>query len=166
MNKAVFIDRDGVINSDVGHYYIFKPEDFVLNEGIITSLKRLQDAGFLLVIITNQGGINKGEYTHADVKSVHAKMLRLFAEHGITIEDIYYCPHHDKFQKCMCRKPLNLNIEKAIHRFNIDRTQSWFIGDSVRDIQAGEASSLKTVKLNSNENLLPYIEEIVNGIQK
>lgn len=161
MNKAIFIDRDGVINSDVGHYYIFRAEDFELNKGIIESLKLFQDAGYLLIVISNQGGVDKGQYTTVDVNAVHQKMKDLFKKEGIQLTEIYYCPHHKDVQKCLCRKPLNLNIEKAISRFDIDRSQSWMIGDSPRDIVAGEASELKTLKLESNENLLPLVNHII-----
>lgn len=159
--KAVFIDRDGVINSDVGHYYIYKTQDFVLNEGVLESLKQLQDAGFLLIVISNQGGVDKGEYTNADVEHVHQKMGHLLSEQDVRLDEIYYCPHHDGVQKCLCRKPLNLNIEKAISRFEISRFQSWMIGDSPRDILAGKASGLNTIKIESNENILPYVHQIV-----
>lgn len=74
LNKAVFLDRDGTINSDEGHYYIYKPEDFVFNPGVIEGLKRLQKAGYLLIVITNQGGIAKGIYTREDMFKVHEKM--------------------------------------------------------------------------------------------
>lgn len=163
MNKAVFIDRDGVINSDIGHYYIYKPEDFTLNVGVLESLQKLQEAGFLLIIITNQGGVDKGTYTTKDVDAVHHKMLQLMSAVGITISEIYYCPHHSDIQKCLCRKPLNLNIEKAIARFDIDRALSWFIGDSLRDIEAGKASELQTLKLESNEDMSSYIDTILNS---
>ena len=159
--KAIFIDRDGVINSDVGHYYIYKTKDFILNKGIVESLKAFYEAGFLLIVISNQGGVDKGVYTNADVESVHAKMQSLLADSGVQLTAIYYCPHHSYVQKCLCRKPLNLNIEKAISRFNIDRKASWMIGDSERDIEAGKLSNLNTLKLESNENLYPYVAEII-----
>ena len=128
MTKAIFIDRDGVINSDVGHYYIYRKEDFVLNDGILEALKQFQDAGYLLIVITNQGGINKGEYSINDVEEVHQKLRNLLSAADIQLTDIYYCPHHDTLQTCLCRKPLNLNIEKAIARFDIDRSLScWYI---------------------------------------
>ncbi len=161
MQKAIFIDRDGVINSDVGHYYIYKPEDFILNEGIIDSLKAFKKAGFMLIVISNQGGVDKGQYSCEDVEKVHLKMRNLLTEVGITLDEIYYCPHHNDVQKCLCRKPLNLNIEKAISRFDIDRTQSWMIGDSLRDIAAGEASGLKTLKIESNVDIRPFVDRIV-----
>jgi D-glycero-D-manno-heptose 1,7-bisphosphate phosphatase len=161
LNKAIFIDRDGVINSDVGHYYIYRPDDFVINDGILEALKQFQESGYLLIVISNQGGVDKGEYTTDDVEQVHQKMKELLSADGIELTDIYYCPHHNTIQKCLCRKPLNLNIEKAIARFDIDRTQSWMIGDSPRDIVAGKAAGLKTLKLESNENLLPFVDQIL-----
>lgn len=161
MKKAVFIDRDGVINSDVGHYYIYRPEDFILNEGLIETLKLWQEAGFLIIVISNQGGVDKGQYGIADVELVHDKMRQLLVNEGIKLSEIYYCPHHNDIQKCLCRKPLNLNIEKAISRFNIDRSKSWMIGDSPRDIRAGKASGLHTLKIQSNENMLPLVKELL-----
>ncbi len=163
MNKSIFIDRDGVINSDVGHYYIYKPEDFILNKGIVEALKAFQDAGFLIIVISNQGGVDKGEYTCKDVELVHQKMRDLLSQAGVEITEIYYCPHHDAVQKCMCRKPQNLNIEKAIARFDIDRNASWMIGDSKRDIEAGFLSGLKTLKIDSNEDITPYITDIIKS---
>lgn len=161
MQKAIFLDRDGVINSDVGHYYIYKPDDFILNEGIVEALNAFSQAGFLLIVISNQGGVDKGEYSCDDVALVHKKLRDLLGANGIELTDIYYCPHHSDVQKCLCRKPSNLNIEKAIARFGIDREQSWMIGDSPRDIIAGQASGLHTLKIESNENILPYVERII-----
>lgn len=162
--KAIFIDRDGVINSDVGHYYIYKPEDFILNEGLIQGLKLLQEIGYIFIVITNQGGISKGEYGHTDVAAVHQKLKALLKEEGLALAEIYYCPHHSDNEKCLCRKPGNLNIEKAISRFNIDRKLSWMIGDNMKDIQAGEKSGLQTIKINSNENIVPYCQKIASQL--
>lgn len=98
LNKAVFLDRDGTINSDEGHYYIYKPEDFVFNPGVIEGLKRLQKAGYLLIVITNQGGIAKGIYTREDMFKVHEKMCAELEKHGVTLTKIYYCPHHESIK--------------------------------------------------------------------
>lgn len=163
MNKAVFLDRDGVINSDVGHYYIYKPEDVRINSGVIEGCKLLLAHQYKLFIITNQGGVAKHKYGKEDVEEVHQKILSIFKEHQITITDIYFCPHHDQIGKCLCRKPANLNIEKAIARYKIDRDYSWFIGDNVKDVEAGKASGLSTIKITANEDLLPYCEKIVSS---
>ena len=91
MNKALFIDRDGVINSDEGHYYIYRVEDFKINEGIIEGLRNIQDAGFQIIVVTNQGGVAKGEYTEEDVNKVHTFFLSEMSKNNISIKDIYYC---------------------------------------------------------------------------
>ncbi len=154
MQKAVFIDRDGVINSDVGHYYIYKPEDFVLNEGVIEALQQWQKKGLMIIIISNQGGIARGTFTKADVEKVHQKLIRLLLDKGINITEIYYCPHHDKFERCLCRKPGSLMIEKAMARFNINPEKSYMIGDHQKDIDAGAKVGLKTIKIDSNQSLM------------
>lgn len=161
MKKAVFIDRDGTINSDAGHYYIYKPEDFNLNPGVGEGLKLLQDAGYLLIVITNQGGIAKRIYDISDVEKVHMEMKLQLAKYGVKLTETYYCPHHNDIHRCLCRKPGNLNIEKAIARFRIDRTQSFMIGDGERDMQAGEKSKLTCIKINKNTDLLPVCKSIL-----
>lgn len=161
MNKAVFIDRDGVINSDEGLYYIWKEADFKLNTGVVEGIKTLYNNEFEIIIISNQGGIGLGMYTRAQTEHLHSIFLKKMNENGIEIREIYYCPHHPKTGMCTCRKPQNLMIEKAIARFGIDRTHSFLIGDSIRDIEAGEASSLICFKIESNENIEPICKQIV-----
>ena len=162
MKRAIFIDRDGTINSDAGHYYVFKPEDFKLNPGVGEGLKLLQDAGFMIIVITNQGGVAKGEYTIADVEKVHIEMRHQLKKFGVFLTEIYYCPHHSDVHRCLCRKPGNLNIEKAISRFRIDRKNSYMIGDSERDMQAGQKSKLHCIKIDTNADLLPVCQEILD----
>jgi D-glycero-D-manno-heptose 1,7-bisphosphate phosphatase len=162
MNKAVFFDRDGVINSDEGHYYIFCCEDFHLNTNIVGNLKMLTDAGFLLIIISNQGGIAKGIYTKDDTDKIHELMRAKFAEAKIEITEIYYCPHHEETGKCLCRKPNSLMIEKAMARFNIDPLKSFFIGDSNRDMEAAEKAGIKSFLVPKNTDIKALCEIIIN----
>ena len=143
MNKAVFLDRDGVINKEIG--YVFRVEDFVITDDIIPSLKKLQMAGFIFVVITNQSGIAKELYTHEDVAKIHSHMLNILKENGISIAEIYYCCHHPDVEPCICRKPDSGMVEKAIARFNIDVSKSFFIGDKERDIQAAEKAGVKKI---------------------
>jgi D-glycero-D-manno-heptose 1,7-bisphosphate phosphatase len=152
MRKVIFLDRDGVINKERGEY-TYKVTDFIINEGVINFLKSVQGIGFDLIIITNQGGISKGIYNKNDVCLVHDHMLTLFKKEGITILDIYYCPHHSDLEKCICRKPDSLMLEKAIARFNIDKSLSFMIGDSQRDIEAATKAGIKSFKIESNTNL-------------
>ncbi|MCR5587732.1 MAG: HAD family hydrolase, partial [Lachnospiraceae bacterium] len=124
MNKAVFLDRDGTIN--VEKNYLYKIEDFVFLPGVIEGLKLLQDAGFLLIIITNQSGIARGYYTEEDFKILNNWMLNKLAENGINITKVYYCPHlpdakiEEYRRDCDCRKPKLGLFYRAIKEYNID----------------------------------------------
>ena len=158
--KAIFLDRDGVINRDVLDY-TWRIHDFKFLDGIFDACKELQQRGFLLIVVTNQGGIAKGLYSHQDVEALHSIMRKSFMDAGITLSEIYYCPHHDVKGKCLCRKPGSLMVEKAIARFGIDPSQSWFIGDRDRDIHAGKGAGVNGILVNVNDDLrkiLPMIK--------
>ncbi len=164
--KAVFIDRDGVINDDTGHYYIYKPEDFRLNNGITDGLKLLSEAGFKLIIVSNQGGVAKGIYTEDDIHKVHNKLSSELKKQSVKIDAIYYCPHHDSISDCECRKPKPGMILNAIKEFNINPLESYLIGDSERDIIAGENAELKRCFLiEKNSNIVPICKTIINHLQ-
>lgn len=160
MQKAIFLDRDGVINNDKGHYYIYKPEHFVLNDGFIESLKLWSKKGYIFIVISNQGGIARGTYSKFDVEKVHSKFINEIRKHNLNIEDIYYCPHHNEFEKCLCRKPDSLMFEKVIARFNINVKESYMIGDSKRDIEAAIKVGIKGIKIDSNQSLKTIINQI------
>jgi D-glycero-D-manno-heptose 1,7-bisphosphate phosphatase len=160
MNKAVFFDRDGVINNTENHYYVYNADDFEINNGIIDGMKILQDAGFKLLVISNQGGISKGVFTKRDTDNVHRFMLDYFRKHAISIDEIYYCPHHSDVENCLCRKPDSLMIEKALARFDIDPNKSFMIGDSIRDIEAGEKAGIKSCKIDKNENIFNLCKKL------
>jgi len=159
--KAVFLDRDGVINNG-DLYYTFQIKDFIFNDGVIEALQLLNKHNYLLIIITNQGGISKGEYSKSDVDILHNYMLSELQTQNINIAEVYYCPHHDSLENCICRKPNSGNIEKAIARFNIDPSKSFLIGDGERDILAGNKAGLQSFKINKNENIVNICKEIVS----
>jgi len=160
LKRAIFLDRDGVINSDEGLYYVTNPAEFRLNEGVIEFLQELQGMGYLLIIISNQGGIAKGLYSHETIREIHRKMKDILSQHGVHITEIYYCPHHPDFGKCLCRKPNTLMIEKAIARFGIDLHKSFLVGDRETDIETAKKAGLKAIKIESNENPLKYLRII------
>lgn len=160
-SRAIFLDRDGTINSDEGHYYIYKKEDFVFNPGVIDGIRRLNEAGYLVIVVTNQGGVAKGEYTIEDVEAVHAYMCAELKKHGARIDKIYYCPHHDSVAPCSCRKPAPGMIEQAIREFDIDKSASLLIGDGGRDIEAAEAAGIRGIKIKKNSDLTPVIDHIL-----
>ncbi len=162
MNKAFFIDRDGVINSDEGHYYIFKKEDFKFNEDIEKTLSFIRSKGFMLVLITNQGGVAKGQYSIEDVESLHRYMQGKLSAKNAQFDAIYYCPHHNDVAECDCRKPKPGMILQACRDINIDPALSYLIGDSVRDVQAGEAAGLRQcVLVPKNTSILSLVHEIL-----
>jgi len=163
MNKAVFLDRDGVINNDTGHYYIYNPDDFVLNDGVIEALQFFQNKGYMLIVISNQGGISRGIYSKDQVEIVHSGFLNLMQQNHIQIDEIYYCPHHNEYENCLCRKPKPLMIEKALARFNIDRAHSLMIGDNAKDVEVAKNAGIKGIQIAKNSNLLAVANQLDNG---
>jgi D-glycero-D-manno-heptose 1,7-bisphosphate phosphatase len=161
MNKAVFLDRDGVINRERNDY-TFRMEDFEILPDVFEALKLLQKAGYLLVIISNQSGIGRGLFKIEDTEKMHIYMLDRFKEHDIRIEEIYYCVHHPETGSCLCRKPDSLHVEKALARFNIDPTLSYFIGDKERDTIAGEKVGVKGILIESNSSLVKAIQPCIS----
>jgi D-glycero-D-manno-heptose 1,7-bisphosphate phosphatase len=160
MRKVIFLDRDGVINLERGEY-TFKVDDFVFVDGLFSALKKLQQHGFEFIIITNQGGISKDIYTHQHVLQINHLMQEEFKKHHLELLDIYYCPHHSDVEKCICRKPNSLMLEKAIATHGVDATKSYFIGDSDRDIEAAHKVGVKGIKVNKNSDLNVYLNQIL-----
>jgi D-glycero-D-manno-heptose 1,7-bisphosphate phosphatase len=151
MNKAVFLDRDGVLNKELGDY-VCRFEDFKVLEHNFTALKELQDRGYLLIVITNQGGLAKGWYSANVLDQMHTQLITTYAEQGVLISEVYYCNHHPEYNgKCLCRKPGSLMLEKALARFGIDASQSYFIGDRERDIIAGQAAGVTGILIDSDQ---------------
>ncbi|MCS1394251.1 HAD family hydrolase [Lysinibacillus boronitolerans] len=154
MNKALFLDRDGVIN--VEKNYVFKIEDFEFIEGIFELIKTFQDKGYLIIVITNQAGIGRGYYTEEDFHKLNDWMIEQFKQRGITITDVYYCPYHpthgigEYLKDSYDRKPNPGMILKASERYSIDLKQSVLIGDKDTDIKAGQAAGIpKNLKINN-----------------
>jgi D-glycero-D-manno-heptose 1,7-bisphosphate phosphatase len=158
-NKAIFLDRDGLINDNSIAYYIHKKEDFKINPGVIKCLKAFFDKGYILIIITNQGGIARKEYNNSDVELLNEFLNQTLKKEGIKITEIYHCPHHSSVSKCLCRKPASLLFEKAMAKYNIDKAQSFMIGDSERDIVAAENAGIKGIKVGSNLDLYKELKQ-------
>jgi len=153
MNKAVFLDRDGVLNRELGDY-VCRFEDFKVLEHNFGALKELQDRGYLLIVITNQGGLAKGWYSPETLEKMHHHLKEVYSRNGIRLTEIYYCRHHPEYNgKCLCRKPGSLMLEKAMARFNIEASASYFIGDRERDVIAGETAGVRGILINSDQPL-------------
>lgn len=159
MHKAIFLDRDGVINHDPGDY-TKNLKEFRILPGVFDALKKFQSKGYLLILITNQGGIAKGLYGHAEVKEIHDYFVGSCKDLGISITDIYYSPHHDDFGRSLTRKPGSLMIERALSRYDIDPSQSYMIGDKTRDVVCGEAAGVKGIKMAVNGSLIDILDQI------
>ena len=158
-NKALFLDRDGVINRERGEY-TFKVEDFEILPSVLESLKLAQEKGYKLIVITNQGGIAKGIYTHEDVAKAHRYLEQELAKSGIILTDIFYSPHHQDYSKSLDRKPDSLMLEKAMAIYNINPDQSIMIGDSERDIIASEKVGVKGIKIEPNSSILDIVQNL------
>ena len=155
--KALFLDRDGTINVDKG--YVYEKEEFEFQPGIFELVKKYSEQGYLIFIVTNQSGIARGLYTEKDYLQLTDWLKAAFSEKGIKIEKVYHCPHLPEISgSCSCRKPNPGMIVEAISEYNIDPATSVLIGDSERDLQAGEKAGI-------GKNL--YIQDLLaDGIFK
>lgn len=171
--KAIFLDRDGTINKMVG--FITKPEQFELLPGVAKAIKAINKSGYLAIVITNQPVIARGDCTFEQLQTIHNKMETELGKEGAFVDAIYVCPHHtDKGFSgerpeykcdCDCRKPKPGLLLQAAKDFNIDLSQSYMIGDSDRDVKAGENAGVKkAIKVGENmpSELLNVIEECIH----
>lgn len=166
--KAIFLDRDGTINKMQG--FITKPEEFELLPGVAKAIKAINKSGYLAIVITNQPVIARGDCTFEQLQTIHNKMETELGKEGAFVDAIYVCPHHtDKGFSgerpeykcdCDCRKPKPGLLFQAARDFNIDLSQSYMIGDSDRDVKAGENAGVK--KAIMVEDLLKEISDIIN----
>lgn len=170
--KAIFLDRDGTINKYVG--FLRDINDFELISGVAEAIKKINESGYLAIVVTNQPVIARGEVSVAQLNEIHRKMATELGKAGAYIDAIYYCPHHpDKgFEgeipelkiDCDCRKPKPGMLLQAAKDFNIDLSKSFIVGDSDSDIKAGEAVGCISLKVNQNEKfgLLSILAKILD----
>ena len=170
--KAIFLDRDGTINKMVG--FVTKPEQFELIEGAAEAIKAINKSGYLAIVVTNQPVIARGDCTFEELQTIHDKMETELGKVGAFVDAIYVCPHHtDKgFEgerpeykcNCDCRKPKPGLLLQAAKDFNIDLSESYMIGDSHRDVEAGENAGVKKsimVEENKVNGLLDCVQQII-----
>ena len=157
--RAIFLDRDGTINKYVG--FLRRLEDFELLPASSKGIRKINESGYLAIVITNQPVIARGEVSYEELREIHNKMETLLGEAGAYIDGLYFCPHHpDKgFDGeisslkivCDCRKPKPGLLLKAAKDFNIDLKSSWMVGDDLIDIKAGKAAGCKTALIGNND---------------
>jgi D-glycero-D-manno-heptose 1,7-bisphosphate phosphatase len=141
MNKAVFLDRDGVINTEIGDH-VYTLNKFEIISGVKEAIQRLKEADFKLIIVTNQSGIVQSKYTRDEMNACHD-----FMQHKLDskIDHIYYSPYHERFTRSLTRKPDSLMFEKGIAKYRIDPIQSWMIGDKERDLIPAKKFNMQTI---------------------
>lgn len=161
IEKAVFIDRDGVLINNLDHYYIWENDQMYLVDGVLENLLLLADAGFSLFIVSNQGGIARGLYTKNDTETLHRELARQLETVGVVITEIAYCPHHPEVEKCLCRKPSSLMIDKLVAKYRIDPKKAWMIGDSQTDMEAAQQAGIGGIKVEANKNMYPFISFLI-----
>jgi D-glycero-D-manno-heptose 1,7-bisphosphate phosphatase len=148
--RAVFLDRDGVINRKAPDgQYVTRWEDFQLLPGVIEGIAQLNRAGIRVIVVTNQRCVAKGLLAESDLESLHGKMSEHLAQAGAIIDAIYYCPHALE-AACDCRKPAPGMLLEAARAHNLDLSDSWMIGDSGSDIQAGKNAGCRTARVSKN----------------
>ena len=160
MKKAVFLDRDGTINEEMG--YINHASRFIIFDFVPEAIKILNDCGFLIFVVTNQSGIARGYFSEDLLISLHNSLIAKVEKYQAKIDKIYYCPHHPKegLQKyridCNCRKPKPGMIEQAKKEYSIDLENSYIIGDRYKDVQFGNNLGLKTIMVLTGYGLGEY----------
>jgi D-glycero-D-manno-heptose 1,7-bisphosphate phosphatase len=156
-NRCVFLDRDGTINEEVN--YLSHPEQLRLIAGAAEAIKSLNQAGFKVVVVTNQAGVARGYFTEQTVREIHAALERMLGEQGAAVDAIYYCPHHPAAgigiyrQECNCRKPNPGMLERAARELNIDLGESFVVGDKISDLEAGFAVGCRNILVQTGYGL-------------
>lgn len=146
MRKAVFLDRDGVINDNTIH--VNQPGDLTFYPWTAASIRRLKEAGYLVFVVTNQGGIEMGYFTTGDLDAIHAHLEELLCAEGTQVDEIAYCPHFR--HPCECRKPQPGMLLRLAEKHHVDLAASWMVGDFETDIEAGRAAGCRTIKIGQN----------------
>lgn len=159
MKKAIFLDRDGVINKKRNDY-VKSIEELEIFSYASSAIKKINDANFLVIIITNQSAINRNLMTTNDLEKIHHHIEKYLNSKSAHIDAFYYCPHTPD-ENCDCRKPKPGLIKLAEQDFQIDLSSSWVIGDSISDIEAGKTVNCKTIRTKKELNLHDAVEYIL-----
>ena len=157
--QVVFLDRDGVINVNRDDY-VKSWSEFEFIPGSKDAIKVLNENNYWVIIVTNQSPIGRGIFDHHALEEIHNKMLQELSDAGAHVDAIYYCPHSPD-DKCGCRKPKPGLLTRAAEELNIDLTNSWLIGDSEGDLEAGKAAGCKTFKVTEINGLVDIVKTII-----
>lgn len=159
--KAVFLDRDGVINEKIENGYVLDWKDFRFIPGAVEGVKLLNDKKMPVIVISNQACVGKGLITRQKLDEINDRMMRELEKKGAHIDDIFICPHRDE-DNCDCRKPKPGLFKQVKEKYrDIDLNNSWFIGDSGSDREAGNKAGCKTYMLRKEEDLRAALEKMI-----
>ena len=161
INKACFLDRDGVLNEDIG--YLHKSEDFKWIDGAVEAIKLLKKNNFLVIVITNQSGISRGYFTSKDVTNLHEWMNKILEKEDIQINDFFFSGDLPNNNPESRRKPSPKMINEAVEKYNLDKTRCFMIGDKLSDLEAAKNAQIKGFLFNKS-NLKNFIEKILDKI--
>lgn len=161
MKKAIFLDRDGVINRKRVDY-VKTIDEFVMIDGIERAIRMLKNNGYLIIVITNQSAVNRGLLTEEGLNDIHNHMLKELKKNGAKIDGVYYCPHRPE-ENCECRKPKPGMLIKAINDFSISAQDSFFVGDSESDIRAAKGAGVCGIQIDKNQGLLEIAKTICDS---
>lgn len=164
LNKIIFLDRDGVINKRRDDY-VKTIDEFVLLPNVAESIKKLNQMGFLIIILTNQSAINRGIITEEQLNQIHTYMIQELKKSSCIITKIYFCPHRPD-ENCDCRKPKPGLIKKAIKEFDADIDNSWLIGDSDTDLESANSIGVRAIKIDKNMDITKAIRMIIQNESK
>jgi D-glycero-D-manno-heptose 1,7-bisphosphate phosphatase len=163
INRAIFIDRDGTLNEEVG--YITDPAQFRLFDFAAEAVRKVNEAGWLAIALTNQSGVARGYFTEEFLRGIHQSMEESLRSQGARLDAIYYCAHHPEFgaapyrRDCECRKPKPGLIERAVRDFALDPAECFVIGDRYRDVEMGHSGGARSVMVMTGHGREEYASE-------
>ena len=161
MNRAVFLDRDGVINHDPGDY-TKSLEEFIILPDVLEAFQLIKENNYRIILVTNQGGVAKGLYPLENVYEIHNYLRVEALKVGVEIDEIYFAPYHDDYGKSLSRKPGSLMVERGLAKFQLNPAECVLVGDKARDVESGEIVGVPGIQIDVNGSLLEAMKKYFN----
>lgn len=161
MRKILFLDRDGVINREMGRH-VWEDADFEILSDVTESIALAKTKGYEVIVVTNQSGVSRGFYSLDQVHALHRRLDVLLAERGLAVLEYFICPHLPEHSRCLCRKPGSLMIEKALAKYKGDKNLSVLVGDRETDVEAAVAAGIRGIQIESNSGLLQIVKNLAS----
>ncbi len=161
MKRAVFLDRDGVINHDPGDY-TKSLEEFIILPDVLEAFQLIKENNYRIILVTNQGGVAKGLYPLENVYEIHNYLRVEALKVGVEIDEIYFAPYHDDYGKSLSRKPGSLMVERGLAKFQLNPAECVLVGDKARDVESGEKVGVPGIQIDVNGSLLEAMKKYFN----